>query len=138
MPQVISSSAQKDGLSILLFHCLFNDDGSITHFTHEYDPELYQALPNLYAVCIADRSGNSRKITGGFVIKTSYTHNDKDFLATLTNAMSIEPRMNALIGTHSSFLPARVGIPVDGPITEAEMLRVMLDQSLKHSAVGSA
>jgi hypothetical protein len=138
MSQVISGNAEKGGLSVLLFHCLFNDGGSITHFTHEYDPELYQVLPNLYAVCIAERSGNNRKITGGFVIKTSYTHNDQDFLATLTQAVSIEPRLSNLVGSRASFLPARIGVPVGGPITEAEMLRVMVDQSLKHSAVGSA
>ena len=122
----------------MLFHCFFNEGGSITHFAHEYDPEIYQSLPNLYAVCIAERSGNRKKITGGFVIKTSYTHNDQDFLTTLTTAVAIEPRLKGLIGSHTSFLPARVGIPVGGPISEAEMLRVMQTQSLKHSVGGSA
>lgn len=138
MPQVVTKDAQKGGVSILLFHCLFNAGGSITHFTHNFDPELYRALPNLYVVCIAETSMKHKNLTGGFVIKTSYTHHDHDFLSALTNAVSIEPRLQALISSRSSFLPARIGIPGDAPITETEMLSAMMTQSLKHSAAGAA
>ena len=142
MPQVISENANKGGVSVLLFHCLFNEGGSITHFMHDFDSELYRSLPHLYMVCIAEPTNKCKKLAGGlaggFVIKTSYTHNDHDFLATLTNTVSVEPRLKNLISSRSSFLPAHLGAPGDAPITEAEMLRAMMTQALKHGAAGVA
>jgi hypothetical protein len=51
---------EKGGVTIPLFHCIFNGDESVTHFMREYDASLYQTLPHLYAVCIA-RTVNKTK-----------------------------------------------------------------------------
>ena len=138
MELAMSDSSQKGGLSVLLFHCFFNGSESITHYMHDLDLELYRSLPNLYAVCIAETSKNRKKLTAGFFIKTSYTHHDPDFVTTLSNAVSIEPRLKGLINKHSTFLPARLGITGDTPPTETEMLKVMMTQALKHGVAGTA
>ena len=138
MQFAIADSNQKGGLSLLLFHCFFNDSESITHFMHDVDLELYHSLPNLYAVCIAETSKKHKKLTAGFFIKTSYTHHDSDFVTTLSNAVSTDQKLKSLINEHSSFLPARLGITGDTPPTETEMLRVMMTQALKHGVAGTA
>jgi hypothetical protein len=137
MQLAMSDSNQKGGLSVLLFHCLFNSNGSITHFMHDFDVELYQSLPNLYAVCISDTSSKQKKITVGFFIKTSYSHQDSDFIGALTNVVSIDTGMKNLINERSSFLPARIGISGGHP-NEDEMLRTIVSQALKHGVGGSA
>ncbi len=138
MQLAMSDSDQKGGLSVLLFHCLFNSNGSVTHFMHDLDVELYGSLPNLYAVCISDTSLKQRKITAGFFIKTSYSHHDSDFIGALTNVISIDTGMRNLINECSSFLPARIAISGDVPPSEDEMLRVIFAQALKHGVGGSA
>jgi hypothetical protein len=138
MAKILSDDATKAGVSFLLFHCIFNGDGSITHFMHDIDLESYQSLPNMYAVCIAERAGKQRKVTGGFFIRTSYTHDDKDFDNALAIAAAGVPRLDKLITKDSSFLPARVQTPAGPPLTEKEMLKAMLSQQLKHSSMGMA
>src|SRR5690606_2369018 len=44
-------------VTVPLFHCLFHDSTSITHFLHDLDPALCRVLPHTYAVCIADNNG---------------------------------------------------------------------------------
>jgi hypothetical protein len=137
MQFAMSDSSQKGGVSVLLFHCLFNSNGSVTHFMHDLDVELYRSLPNLYAVCISDTS-SKQKITAGFFIKTSYSHHDSDFLGALTNVISMESGMRNLIHERSSCFPARIGISGDAPPSEDEMLRLIVGQALKHGVGGSA
>lgn len=134
----ISDSRQQGGLSVLLFHCFFNGSESITHFMHDFDLELYRSLPNLYAVCIAETSEKYKNLTAGFIIKTSYTHHDSDFVTTLNNAVSIAPNLKSLTNKHSTYLPARLSMPGDTPPTEAEILHIMMTQALKHSVAGTA
>ena len=126
-------SQKKGGVSVLLFHCFFNGDESITHFMHEFDPALYKALPYLYAVCIAKTTKKAKTVLAGFFIKTSYTHNDPDFMDALNLAIVSAPAFQALIGADTSYLPARISFVGDTPPTEAEMVRVMLGQHLKFS-----
>lgn len=138
MQLVMSNSNQKGGMSVLLFHCLFNSNGSVTHFMHDLDIELYRSLPNLYAVCISDTSSNQKKITAGFFIKTSYSHQDSDFIGALTNVISIDTGMRNLINERSSFLPAPIGISGEAPPNEDAMLGLIVSQALKHGIGGSA
>jgi hypothetical protein len=133
MKVMSTNSKEKGGLSALLFHCFFNGDESITHYMHNIDSDLYEELTNLYAVCIASTTDKRKTVLAGFVIKTSYTHNDTDFIDTLINAVSMEPQLNDLIGDNTSFLPARLGITGNKPPTETEMLRIMVGQHLKFS-----
>jgi len=58
-------------VTVPLFHCLFHDSTSITHFLHDLDPALCRVLPHTYAVCIADNNGAMKTIPAGFFIKTS-------------------------------------------------------------------
>ncbi len=138
MPIVISDSSQEGGVALLLFHCVFNGSESITHFTHEIDFELYQSLPNAYAICIAEKAQEHKKVTAGFIIKTNCMHHDSNFTGILTNAAMAVPKLMSLIGDHSSFLPARLGISGDTLPTEMEMLRIMTTQALKHGVAGTA
>jgi len=123
----------KGGATISLFHCFFNGDESITHFMHEFDTAIYQELPNLYAVCIAKTTSKTKTVQAGFIVKTSYTHNDPDFIDVLNLAVASEPTLKSLIGEGSTFLPARIAAAGDEPLSEAAMLKVMFEQHLKFS-----
>jgi hypothetical protein len=138
MALVVSDNATEGGVTLLLFHCIFNGDGSITHFMHDIDLGSYQSLPNMYAVYIAERSSKQKKVTGGFFVRTSYTHDDTDFNRALSNSVAAIPRLDKIITKHSFFLPARVPSPDGPPVTENEMLRAMITQALKHSSMGAA
>ncbi|MAK31818.1 hypothetical protein [Acinetobacter sp.] len=132
-----SSDADLGGVTLLTHYCLFNDSDSITHFSSDVDSELYQALPHLYAVCISDNSHANRKITAGFVVKTTYTHNDAEFLDALTNIVVQKSELQPYFNDQVSFLPAKINVTVQ-PLTEAEFLQVMQSQFLKFNVDGKA
>jgi len=125
------------GLTIPLFHCIFNN-GSITHYDRKYDAKLYTSLPNLYAVCIANKNSGMRRVVGGFFVKTSYSHNDEGFIDAIAAAAQSATELLPLLNGNTSFLPARLNAPLDPPLTEQEMLDVMLEQYVKFSTHGTA
>lgn len=129
---------QKGGVTIPLFHCIFNGYDSITSFMRNYDEGLYKQLENIYAVCISDNRGPSKNIVAGFMIKTSYTHNDPEFLDVITEVAQSAKELNPYIGRNTSFLPARLSVTGSPPLSESEMLHVMSQQFLKFSAAGNA
>lgn len=126
----------KGGVAVPLNWCVFDGFNSVLHDTFSTDPELLRVLPNVYAVCIAQRSSIPKKIVGGFFVRTSYTHNDAEFADALANAMAAVPAFRELVPELHSFLPARVDAPLD--VTEDEMLTVLLSQKLKFTTGGSA
>lgn len=130
--------SKKGGVTIPIFDCIYNGAESITSFERDFDEKLYEILPNLYTVCIADNSQGSRNIVGGFFVKTSYTHNNKEFEDSLHAAALSSPNLSQLLGPEVSFLPARLGVSGSAPLSEQEMLRVMITQFLKFSQEGSA
>lgn len=83
--------------------------------------------------CIADNNGAMKTIPAGFFIKTSYTHDDAGFLDALAGVAETVFSPNLLSGWKASFLPARIGLPDDAPMTEQEMLRVIVQQCFKHT-----
>lgn len=137
MQIAMSESEQKGGFSMVLFHCLFHDNGSFTSFMHDFDVDSYHALPNLYAVCVANKSPGKKKITAGFFIKTNYSDEDVDFIGTLNNVVSSIPEIARLVSANTSFLPGRIKL-TGAPISESEMIRAITSQALKHGVGGSA
>jgi hypothetical protein len=133
-----TGNASESGISMMLFHCLFHADGSTTHYHHDYDEDIYSVLPNLYAVCIADRPGRARKIPAGFIIKTSGHHHDNDFVNALRASVASIEVLSRLMTPKPSFLPAKITVPNGGAITETEMLKVMVNQAMKHGSIGTA
>lgn len=136
--KVISSEANQGGLSLILHHCFFNGAESITHYVHNVDPDLYKSLPNLYVVCISDNSGKHRQIKAGFSLKTSYTHNDPEFLNVIFNTISSAvPALSQFCDKNYSFLPAKLSTS-DHQLTEDEFLRAMVQQYMKYNVDGKA
>ncbi len=125
------------GITIPLFHCIFNN-GSITHYDREYDTDLYFSLPNLYAVCIADRKSGKRQLVAGFFVKTSYSHHDSGFVPAIAAAAQSATELIPFLNEKISFLPARIQAPDSAPLSEYEMLDVMLKQYVKFSSHGTA
>jgi hypothetical protein len=135
---VSQKATKKGGLSICLFHCVFNGFESLTHFTTTHPQELYDLLPNIYAVCIADNSDGQKKIVAGFVIKTSYVADDEDFLGSLQNTLSLYPELrSATDGKDCSYLPAKIGLSDSKPLSEDELIRLMLQQQLKYTPINN-
>lgn len=137
MNKIISSDANSGGVSLLTHYCLFNNSDSITHFSNDTDSDLYQLLPNLYAVCISDNSQANRKITAGLVLKTTYTHDDPEFLDALVNIVSQKAELQPYYNDKTSFLPAKLNV-TGKPLTEAEFLQIMQQQFLKFNVDGKA
>ncbi|MGQ1270019.1 hypothetical protein ACT4XR_19970 (plasmid) [Acinetobacter baumannii] len=130
-------ASDRGGLTVLLFHCFFNGSESITHFTHDINLELYEGLPNLYSVCIADSSTSNKKVTAAVFIKTNLHHEDPDFSTTLVNVLSINPDLHSHLNEKTKFLAAR--IKMDGPpLSEREYLKISVTQYMKHNVDGRA
>ncbi len=130
--------SKKGGLSIPVLHCIFNGYNSVTHYVHELDREMYEALPNLYAICIADNHQSYKKIVAGLFIKTSYTHEEAEFLDVLSAIVSTTPELKDLSWERISFFPARLGVKGAAPLSEEQMLAIISNQRLKHAVVGNA
>lgn len=47
---------KKGGVTIPIFHCVFNGYESITSFMRDFDLSLYKELENLYAICFSNNS----------------------------------------------------------------------------------
>jgi hypothetical protein len=131
-------TANQGGVTIPLLYCVFNGAESITHYPVEFDRELYKLTPNLYAVCIADNSVKRNHIVGGLLIKTTFTHDDPGFVDAVTAAALNTTILNHFIGKGVSFFPAHLGVAGDEPLSEGEMVRLMLKQYIKFSAGGNA
>lgn len=128
--------AGKGGVSVPLNWCTFNGFDSMLHDTFTTDTELLKLLTNVYAVCIARRDSKPREIVGGFFVRTSYTHDDPEFAASLANAMAAVPAFSGFAPELHTFLPAKVSAPLDIP--EVDMLRLLMSQKLKFSTGGTA
>ncbi len=126
------------GVTMPIFHAIPNADGSITHFDHRFDPQLYKTLSHLYVVCVADNSGPQRQITAVFFAKTSHHHDDPGFGEAMEGAMHLIPNLAAHFKDKLSLLPARLGVAPDDVLSEREMLKITMAQLLKFGASGSA
>jgi hypothetical protein len=125
-------------VTIPLFHCVFNAEGSITHWATTYQRALYDALPHLYLVCLADNSIKPRRIVGAFMIKTNCHHdNVSSFQDVINIAMDSMENLQQYRQSTISFLPARIGITGE-PLSEMEFLRLALKQFTKFSVGGTA
>lgn len=128
------------GLSCPILHCIFSS-GSVTHYTHDVDPILVDQLPNLYAVCLANRTAGKRNVFGGFFIKTTYSHDDvQEFGAACKAAMSTMKELQHFLDDSTSLLPAKIAAPgtEEQPFTENELLGVIFKQYVKFHEVGQA
>ncbi|MCE3605758.1 hypothetical protein LXA47_19420 [Massilia sp. P8910] len=126
----------KGGVTVPLNWCVFSEFDSLLHDTISTDPQLLVLLENVYAVCIAQRSSQPKKIVGGFFVRTSYTDKDEEFAEALASAMASIPAFSKFDPVRHSFLPARVKAALD--ITEDEMLTLLLSQKLKFTTAGNA
>ncbi len=134
-----SRAVGKGGLTIPIYHCIFNQ-GSITHYLHEIDPDLLAQLPNLYAVCVATKVSGRRNVVAGFFVKTSYTHQDREFGDACRGAIAFMNEINPLLDSEFSLLPARVSIggADTSPLSEDEMNAYIFQQYFKFQEVGQA
>lgn len=134
-----SGKVPAGGLSSPIYHCIFNQ-GSLTHFLHEVDPSVVDQLPHMYAVCVAGRVNGKRNVVAGFVLKTSYSHQDPGFDGACKGAISCMKEIAPLLDSTTTLLPARIA--VDGtnqsPLTEDEMNAFMFTQYMKFHEIGQA
>lgn len=130
---------QKGGVTIPVFDCIFDPTGqSIESFMRDYNEALYRSLPNLYAICITESGAGQRRIVAGFIVKTTYTHQEAEFVLALSAALQSSEKLRKFYSPTTSFLPAKVGVPDPSPLSEQEMLRIMLTQFTKHATGGQA
>lgn len=136
MNAISRNSIEKGGATACLFSCLFDKFESVTHFTHSHPQELLNRLQNIYAVCVAINTSKTKKIISGFVVKTSYTHNDNDFLGALENILELYPNLAGNEkASNISFLPAKIGVIDDQLLSEHEMIQLLVQQRLKHTQI---
>lgn len=132
---------QRGGFTFPILSCVFNADGSITHFMHEIDPSLYKMLPNLYAICVTKAEDGRRIVPCGFFVKTSYDHNhdEAEFSSALAGIAKQIPQIAALRTSGDRIVSGRIGnVQPEMVLTEEEMLRLMIGQYLKLSSAGQA
>ena len=116
---------------IITLSALFREE-EITHFTHEFDKELERLLP--YTYCVLVRTEGSQSIVAGMMIKSSISHTQTlDFRDLMSGFLEASPPLRKLAKKPVRFLPARVKVEGDEPMTEKECLRVMATQFYNHS-----
>jgi hypothetical protein len=131
------SMPETGSVTIPLYHCLVNDGGTITHWATTFDRSLYDSLPHLYLVCLADNRVQPRPISGAFMVKTSRHHNDDDFASVMNGAARQMATLSHLMGPEISMLPARIGVEGEPP-EEIDFLRLVMQQVMKFGAGGRA
>jgi len=121
-------------VTTLVFHCVFNNDGSVWHVMHEGINEIAEPLPNTYAICIAENKKGKKLIKAGFIMKSTLHHTDDEFASSLRNAcMSFNELKPFTLLDNVSFLPAKLGMSGIQLPTETECLNILLTQYTKHS-----
>ncbi|ARP82922.1 hypothetical protein CAL12_20285 [Bordetella genomosp. 8] len=126
-------------LTAVIFHCVFNPDGSITHYGHTFEMNVFESMPNLYAVTVVERrSSETVKVHGCFFMVTTATHEDIRFEEVVGDAFRNVRAFKAIDEKRLRFKPARLGNLGGGPPTEKEMLRVALTQYLKFDTTAKA
>jgi hypothetical protein len=129
---------KQGGVTIPIFHCVFNN-GSITHYAHEFENALYEAIPNLYAVCVAQRARDGfRHVIAGFFIKTSFKHDEEGFHDACKASIKTMKEVESIIDGEFSLLPALMTIKGPHPLTEEELLSIIFQQYFKHHEMGRA
>lgn len=129
--------ANEGNVTVPLFHCVFNADGSISHWATSFDQQLYDALDHLYLVMLAnDRSGR-RAVPGAFMIRTSHHHDDPDFPESLVALRSWATPLQPHWSSDTKRLPGKVQLKGPPP-TEKEFLTLAIQQFTKFSSAGSA
>jgi hypothetical protein len=116
---------------IITLSALFRGE-EITHFTHEFDKELERLLP--YTYCVLVRREGSQSIVAGMMIKSSMSNTQTlEFRELVSGFLEASPPLRKLAKKPMRFLPARVKVEGDEPMTEEECLRAMATQFYNHS-----
>ena len=130
---------KQGGVTVPVLDCIFHGAKSIESFPRGFNEEVYRTLPNLYGICIADNRCNTKKIVAGFVVKTTYSYHDEEFIPVLTAVVGTSKKLSRFLGPRTSFLPARLVVVGSAPpLSEQEILRVMTTQFLKYAVTGNA
>ena len=126
-----------DALATLLFHCLFNGDGAITHCMHDPDDELADRLTHLYVVYVSHKADKQKRFVAGFFVKTDCMHYDFDFVEMLTAVASGDAALRKLIDRESIFFPVLIEIPGKTRPAFEDMAQIVVSQSLKRDVSGA-
>lgn len=126
-------------VQLVFFHGVYHADGGITHYWHEFSKELYRAIPHMYAVQVADRTGESVRVRGFFFMKSSLLPNHPDFKDSLRVSMGLIDTFRDWDFDLLSLWASRKGEPVPGePPTEMELLAAAQEDYLKTDLRGRA
>jgi len=128
---------KKGGVTIPIFHCVFNVRESITSYMRSFDKKMYQELDNFYLICISLNDGAKKEVVAGIAVKTSYKHDEPGFLDAIHGLLLSTQVLEKYAAKNISFLPAKI-IFEGLPPSENELLELMQEQYLKHSTGGSA
>ena len=130
--------AKNRGLTVALVYCTFQGYNSMTHYMQRGIEEFEKSLPNLYSISIAKNSKGKKDIVAGLVIKTSYTHQDAEFMDAIRLAIKASDKIKHLLDEDNiSFLPARLASE-DANCQEEALVYVMYQQFVKHSTAWQA
>lgn len=130
----------KGGISLPLIHCLFNGVETTTHFIHDHGLSLsmYQMIPNIYTVLVADKSSCGKKIIAGFMVKTTYEQSSPGFTSMLSETIKLMPNVDKCFDQNCSLITSKVNVQKDEIFTEDELTRIITPQFIKHHQDGRA
>jgi hypothetical protein len=110
--------------SLILFHCMFGEQGLCDHVEHAFGPKAYAELPYLYAVCAIDESSRPDRMVSGLLIKTNVGHTSPSFLDGMSAAFHVVPQLRAGLHRDVSLLAAPVQAEDPDPLNESQSLVV--------------
>jgi hypothetical protein len=122
---------RKGGTTMTLFHCVFGGRAPISCRVHEIDAQMYQSLPNLFAVCLVNSDRRSRHVAAGFLVKTSLSESDPQFEDALADVTTSIDELKRLLTARSMLMPAHLTVSDASPLIEEEMMSVLARQRLR-------
>ncbi|MFG0230535.1 hypothetical protein [Achromobacter sp. 413638] len=126
-------------VQLLVFHGVYREDGAITHYWHEFPRDLYRAIPHLYVVQVADRTGDSVRVRGFFFMKSSLLSNHPDFEDSLLVSFKLIDTFKDWDFNQLSLWASRQGEPEPGvPPSEMAMLGAAHEHYLRVDSRGRA
>jgi len=111
--------------SLVLFHCLFSEEGLSDPVTHAIETPAYTSLPLLYAICAIDEGSRPERMVSGMLIKTNFGHGSPDFLDGMSAAFHVIAPLRARMHSEVSLLAAPVLAESAEPLSEAQSLSVL-------------
>lgn len=125
--------------ALMVFHGVYQADGSVTHYDYSFPPEAYSQLPYLYLVHVAERVDDNVRVLGFFFLKTNFLRDNPDFNESILAASQCIDSFKHLNLSSNSLWTSKLELESnDAPPCEQKMLLLAHENYMKIDSRGRA